>query len=101
MQESQLLTESNLTDNQFDLEGGAFATIIKAPAALQMQVPDGLSDVEASTMGVGIETAGKALFEKTGLQLPSPTNPAKETIWVLVYGGSTATGAIAIQLAKA
>ena len=96
-----MLIGSDLTDNQLDVEGGAFATAIKAPAALQMQVPDNLSDVEASTMGVGIMTAGMALFEKAGMQLPFPKNSAKETIWVLIYGGSTATGAVAIQLAKA
>ena len=65
-----------------------------------MKVPDNFSDEEAATMGVGIITAGIALFDTVALGLPSPTSPAKEPIPVLIYGGSTATGAIAIQLAK-
>ena len=53
---------------------------------------------EAATLGVGITTVGQGLYQS--LQIPWPGSPAKEPFPLLIYGGSTATGSLAIQFAK-
>lgn len=65
---------------------------------MQIKIPSNLSFNEAATLGVGITTVGQALYQS--LQLPQPTAPASTPIPLLIYGGSTATGSLAIQFAK-
>lgn len=57
-----------------------------------------MSFEDAATLGVGITTVAQGLYQELGLPLP----PAKvqEPTTVLIYGGSTATGTLAIQYAK-
>jgi NADPH:quinone reductase-like Zn-dependent oxidoreductase len=76
---------------------GAFATIVGAADITTMKVPEAMSLEEAASLGSGMGTIGLALFRS--LQVPgSPKNPAEKPVDVLVYGGSTATGTLAIQL---
>ena len=63
-----------------------------------MKIPYNISSKDAATLGVGMFTVGKSLYHSLGL--PLPTQPAKDKFPVLTYGGSTATGTLAIQLAK-
>lgn len=63
-----------------------------------MKVPEGLSDADAATTGVAISTVGLTLYYQK-LSLPWPGS-ADAGCWILIYGGSTATGSIAIQCAK-
>lgn len=84
--------------NGSQLEDGAFGEIIAAKAALQIVIPSNLSYEEAATLGVGITTVGQGLYQS--LKLPLPTHPAKDKFPILIYGGSTATGSLAIQFAK-
>jgi len=84
--------------NADELEDGSFGEIIAPKAAIQIVIPANLSYEEAATLGVGIITVGQGLYQS--LQLPLPTEPAKEKIPILIYGGSTATGSLAIQFAK-
>ncbi|KAF4302854.1 Protein TOXD [Botryosphaeria dothidea] len=84
--------------NASNREDGAFAEHIMAKAALATKVPDNLSMEEAATLGVGVTTVAQGLYQS--LQLPWPTEPTREPFPVLVYGGSTATGTLAIQYAK-
>ncbi|KAK6196587.1 putative PKS/NRPS-like protein biosynthetic cluster [Pestalotiopsis sp. IQ-011] len=84
--------------NAVQHEDGAFAEYIVAKADLQGQVPKGLSLQEASTLGVGIYTVGQGLYQS--LQLAWPNKPIDTAESILIYGGSTATGALAIQFAK-
>ncbi|KAH7038871.1 putative zinc-binding oxidoreductase ToxD [Macrophomina phaseolina] len=79
-------------------QSGAFAEHVVAKPALAIRVPENVSLAEAATLGVGITTVALALYRS--LQLPWPTAPTKEPFPVLVYGGSTATGTLAIQYAK-
>ena len=84
--------------NAVQLEDGAFAEYIVAKGDVQMKLPDQSSDEDAATLGVGITTVGQGLYQS--LELPWPNQPAKEKFPVLIYGGSTATGALAIEFAK-
>jgi NADPH:quinone reductase-like Zn-dependent oxidoreductase len=65
---------------------------------MQIRLGDNISFEEGATLGVGITTVGQGLFQDLGLPLP----PAKvqEPTSILIYGGSTATGTLAIQYAK-
>lgn len=69
-----------------------------AKGAVQLKIPDSLSFEEAATLGLGTTTVGQALYQSLGL--PLPDQPAKEKFPILIYGGSTATGTLAIQFAK-
>lgn len=64
-----------------------------------MKIPSFMSFEEAASLGTGIGTMGLALFHN--LAVPGyPTKPALVKKTVLVYGGSTASGTLAIQLLK-
>lgn len=84
--------------NAIKHEGGAFQNNIVAKAAIQMLKPDNLSVEDAATLGVGLITVGQGLYQS--LRLPLPTAPASVKAPVLIYGGSTATGSLAIQFAR-
>ncbi|KAJ5716612.1 chaperonin 10-like protein [Penicillium malachiteum] len=77
---------------------GAFAEYILAKGDVQMQIPDNLGFEEAATLGVGIATVGQGLYQS--LKLALPTSPLTTPEPLLIYGGSTATGTLAIQYAK-
>lgn len=87
-------------------EDGAFAEQILVKADVGIRVPDTLSYEEAATLGVGVYTCGQGLCQQMGLRWPQKKEgeaqkdggSGKKT--VLVYGGSSATGALAIQFAK-
>ncbi|KAF1973007.1 GroES-like protein [Bimuria novae-zelandiae CBS 107.79] len=92
--------------NSLNPAGGAFAEYVAADADLVLRVPAGMSWAEAATLGMGVSTAVLGLFVE--LEVPTklaalgdaegdkePTGP-----FVLVVGGSTATGTRAIQLLK-
>ncbi|OKL64423.1 Protein TOXD [Talaromyces atroroseus] len=84
--------------NAVQPEDGAFAEYIVAKGDIQMHIPSNLSFQEAATLGVGITTVGQALYQS--LKLALPTEPIKKPVPILIYGGSTATGTLAIQFAK-
>ncbi|KAF4215922.1 hypothetical protein CNMCM5878_007653 [Aspergillus fumigatiaffinis] len=84
--------------NTVQPEDGAFAEYIVAKGDIQMRIPDNLSFQEAATLGVGITTVGQALYQS--LKLALPTEPLTTPEPILIYGGSTATGALAIQFAQ-
>ncbi|KAM3068063.1 hypothetical protein ACMFMG_011110 [Clarireedia jacksonii] len=84
--------------NAVQPEDGAHAEYIVAKGDIQIHIPDNLSFQEAATLGVGITTVGQALYQS--LKLALPTEPIKEPVPILIFGGSTATGVLAIQFAK-
>jgi NADPH:quinone reductase-like Zn-dependent oxidoreductase len=77
---------------------GTFAEYVLVKEGLQVIIPEGLTFEEAAGLGVAITTVGLALGRM--LKLPLPTERVSQGIPVLVYGGSTATGTVAIQIAK-
>ncbi|KAF2427365.1 putative zinc-binding oxidoreductase ToxD [Tothia fuscella] len=84
--------------NEVYPEDGAFGEYLTVKGDVQLRVPEGLSDVEAASMGVALLTCGQGMYQLMGL--PLPTEPTKEMFPILIYGGSGSTGAIAIRLAK-
>jgi len=84
--------------NAVQHEDGAFGEHIAAKGDIQIKIPDNLSFEEAATLGVGITTVGQGLYQSLQLPMPNRTQTAK--LPVLIYGGSTATGSLAIQFAK-
>ena len=79
---------------------GAFAEYIIENAVSVWRVPENLSWEEAAAIGCAVTTSvGMALW--ISLKLPgTPEEPTSEPKYVLVYGGSTASGTFAIQLLK-
>lgn len=79
---------------------GAFAQYIAAPADLCLRIPERMDFAAAASMGMAIMTTGLA-FRSLGLSFGNdkePPNGSKP--WVLVHGGATATGTVAIQMLR-
>jgi NADPH:quinone reductase-like Zn-dependent oxidoreductase len=85
--------------NYVQPEDGAFAEYVVAKGDLQLKINGGVSFEAAATVPLGATTVGQGLYQK-GLKLNLPTDPITDKEYVLVYGGSTATGTLAIQYAK-
>ncbi|OBT93212.1 hypothetical protein VE01_08819 [Pseudogymnoascus verrucosus] len=96
-------------NNSLEPRVGAFAQYVGATAELLLRIPDTMTFEEASTLGIGLATAGLALFRE--LEIPvsiedlidragPDSDVTSNAAWVLVSGGSTATGTRAIQLLK-
>jgi aspyridone synthetase trans-acting enoyl reductase len=89
-------------------DNGSFAEYAVAAADLIWKIPPETSFEAASTLGIGVGTVGMALYNT--LQLPLPMWPARTPPtgeseaeapeYVLVYGGGTATGGLAIQMIR-
>lgn len=89
--------------NPADHASGSFAAYVAATADIMMKVPEGVGWEDAAGVGgTGIATLGIVFCEHLGLVF-SPKKPAdeNESFPILVYGGGTATGTMAIQLLKA
>ncbi|KAK1462246.1 hypothetical protein CMEL01_14213 [Colletotrichum melonis] len=88
--------------NLVNPDDGVFAQIASVVGDLQMRIPTRMSFEEAATLGLGSITVGQGLYQKA-LKLQPPITDIKRKqngIQVLVYGGATATGALAVQFAK-
>lgn len=81
-------------------DNGSFAEYLRAPAGLVLKAPRTvMRPEEAASLGVALATNALALWDALGLPV-SPEDPAAEPLDVLVYGGSTTCGTMAIQLLK-
>jgi len=84
--------------NVLDPEDGAFAEHVQARGDIAMRIPSHLSATDAVTLPSGILTIALGLYVHLELPLPPATVPSGS--WIFVYGGSSATGTVAIQFAK-
>lgn len=88
----------------FAFSGGnnSFQSYVAVPQSLAAPIPDHLSFNDVSVFPLCITTASFGLFGKDFLALPHPSlHPASTGKSVLIWGGSSAVGSNAIQLAKA
>ncbi|KAA8643973.1 hypothetical protein EYZ11_008225 [Aspergillus tanneri] len=77
---------------------GAFAEYVGATAHILAKIPDSLSFQDAAAIGgAGPSTMALALRDSLGL---SGKGSSDSEEFVLVYGGSTATGTMALQLLR-
>lgn len=89
---------------------GSFAEYILIDGNLLMRVPVvsgvSMSMSNAASLPVGVMTAGMGLYQSLKLPMPTVSGAGEKDMpqitpnYVLVHGGNTATGSIAIQLAK-
>ncbi len=78
---------------------GAFSQFTACRGSILIKMPDYMSFATAAAMGNAIFSSGFALFHS--LQLPgSLTERAERSQWVLIYGGATATGTMALQFLR-
>ncbi|KAF4988361.1 hypothetical protein FGRMN_9808 [Fusarium graminum] len=89
-------------NNPLRPHNGAFANYVAVPARLIWHVPDGMDLSVAATLGAALATVGLSLFNY--LELPLPYSKSLDESYkkptVLVYGGGTATGTMALQVLK-
>ena len=81
-----------------DPEDGSFAEHIQVKGDISIRIPSHLSFTDAATLPCGLVTVGLGFYKH--LRLPLPPATVADNPWVLVYGGSSATGTLAIQFAK-
>ena len=81
---------------------GGFQEYVIAETGLACHIPDFMSFAEASVFPLCVTTPSFGLFGKDWLGLPPPQlEPVSNGKSILVWGGSSAVGSNAIQLAKA
>jgi NADPH:quinone reductase-like Zn-dependent oxidoreductase len=85
--------------NIFNPEDGTFASLITMKGDITMHIPRNFSFEEAATLPGGIATIGLSMYRDLGLDLPLK-KASKQGETLLIYGGSSATGTLAIQFAK-
>ncbi|MCJ1323142.1 hypothetical protein MMC15_008495 [Xylographa vitiligo] len=81
---------------------GAFAQYAVCDSRQTLKAPEEWSDIQAAALGaIGWGTACMAISDPEALNLQGrPSTPVEKPIPVLVYGGATATGCVAIQMLK-
>ena len=78
---------------------GAYTDYVVCSGKVWMNVPENISIEGAASLGASISTAGLGI-KLLGLPLPDTPISHEKKVYVLVYGGATATGTLAIQLLK-
>ena len=81
--------------------GGGFAQYVSLPGDMALKIPNNVTSEAAAAYGTALASAGIALFYSLKIPAKLLEEPAKVPFPVLVYGGSTSTGTMAIQLLKA
>ncbi|KAF2228302.1 zinc-binding oxidoreductase ToxD [Elsinoe ampelina] len=90
-----------MNSNPLEHEDGCFGEYALVKQHLLARIPDTLSFTSGCTLGTAIVTAGLVLYRSLDLEMPKADSslPLKDE-YLLVNGGSTATGTIVIQLAR-
>ncbi|KFZ23608.1 hypothetical protein V502_01915 [Pseudogymnoascus sp. VKM F-4520 (FW-2644)] len=86
--------------NPIDHQSGSFAEYVVIDAGFLFHTPSNISNETAAGIGgTGLGTLGLALFKSLALR-GRPDKPVDNGDFVLVYGGATSVGTMAIQLLK-
>ncbi|KAK3318105.1 chaperonin 10-like protein [Apodospora peruviana] len=91
--------------NADDKSMGAFTDVVLAAEDFTLKIPPEWTFEQGATLGVVVATAGLAIGTYLDIPLPddhinAEKNPNTEQEYVLVSGGATATGMVAIQLLR-
>ncbi|KUJ08001.1 putative zinc-binding oxidoreductase ToxD [Mollisia scopiformis] len=87
--------------NDLEPEDGCFAEYILMKGDISMHIPPNVSFEEAATLTCGFGTIGLGFYKHLGLPFPTlPVEKKSEGQAILIYGGSSASGTMAIQFAK-
>lgn len=78
---------------------GDFTDYAACSGRVWMKVPESIRIQGTASLRAGISTAGLGI-KLLGLPLPDAPISQEKKVYVLVYGGATATGALATQLLK-
>ena len=84
--------------NASRFDSGCFGEYCIVKEGVTFKVPDHMPDEKAATVGVAVTTVALGLYDNLGMPYPGSERSGNGD-WVLVYGGSTATGSVAIQSA--
>ncbi len=85
-----------------DPKHGAFQQYTLVPSLVVAPIPSSMSFEQASVLPLAISTASVGLFEKRALGLQNPSmSPKSSGTTLLIWGGSSSVGSLAIQLAVA
>ncbi|KAK8849066.1 GroES-like protein [Apiospora arundinis] len=95
-------------NNPLRRDNGAFAEYVAVPARLIWHVPADMSLTTAVALPAAIATVGLSLWQHMKLPMPdasamlkgAATSNKSSGPWVLIHGGGTATGCMAIQVLK-
>jgi len=89
-------------NNPLRRDNGAFAEYVAVPSSLVWHVPHGMDLATAASLPTALATVGLTLFQHMKLPLPETTDkiPEGSKPWILVHGGGTASGCMAIQVLK-
>jgi NADPH:quinone reductase-like Zn-dependent oxidoreductase len=103
-QGDRVLANSNSIGSRDPMEGG-IQNFVSCHVDLVSKVPYSMTFTDAVTLPLGIATASLGLYGKDYLALPYPTvHPfeveEREQKWLLIWGGTSAIGSAAIQLAN-
>jgi NADPH2:quinone reductase len=86
--------------HQMRTPGGSYAEYAVAWDYTTIHIPSHITFEQASTLPLAVLTAAVGLYESRNLGLNNPWDPAINETPLVVYGGASAVGAYAIQLAK-
>ncbi|KZM27894.1 uncharacterized protein EKO05_0006734 [Ascochyta rabiei] len=95
-------------NNPLRHDNGAFAEYLAVPAKLLWHIPADMDFTTAASLPTALATIGMSLFQYLQIPMPDISGPlqpgSKEenhgAKFVLVYGGGTASGAMAIQVLR-
>ncbi|TGO51238.1 hypothetical protein BCON_0166g00250 [Botryotinia convoluta] len=87
--------------NDIEPEDGTFATYIVVKGDVAFHIPDIVNFEEAASLGVGVTTVALGFYKYLCLPILTFPIPNPESKFpILIYGGSSATGTLAVQFAK-
>lgn len=86
--------------NALDAPGnGGFAEYAAIREVVAWRIPRDMQFEQAATLGMSLMTVGLALHHVLRIPLPRDPRNAESSRYVLIYGGGTATGTVAVQCA--
>jgi len=94
------IAADNQLGNDSNAEDGAFAEYIMVKGDVAMHIPPNISFVEAATLPCGLGTVALGFYKVLEMPLVPALTTSFSGNYILVYGGSSATGTLAIQFAK-